>query len=99
MKGGLIAGTGKMAYGRTMAFTTLIFFQMFNVFNARSDTHSAFYQLFHNVWLFGAVALSIVLQIAVIYVPFLQKHPRHVSAARERLADLRAGRQQCTVAA
>jgi Ca2+-transporting ATPase len=56
-----------------MAFTTLIFFQMFNVFNARSDTHSAFYQLFHNRWLFGAVALSIVLQFAVIYVPFLQR--------------------------
>jgi Ca2+-transporting ATPase len=73
LPGGLIAGTGEMAYGRTMAFTTLIFFQMFNVFNARSDTHSAFYQLFHNRWLFGAVALSIVLQFAVIYVPFLQR--------------------------
>jgi Ca2+-transporting ATPase len=45
---------------------------MFNVFNARSDVHSAFYQLFHNPWLFGAVALSLLLQIAVIYVPFLQ---------------------------
>ena len=72
LPGGLIAGTGEMAYGRTMAFTTLILFQMFNVFNARSDTHSAFYQLFHNRWLFGAVALSLVLQAAVIYVPFLQ---------------------------
>jgi Ca2+-transporting ATPase len=72
LPGGLIAGTGEMAYGRTMAFTTLILFQMFNVFNARSDTHSAFYHLFHNRWLFGAVALSLVLQAAVIYVPFLQ---------------------------
>jgi Ca2+-transporting ATPase len=73
LPGGLIAGTGEMAYGRTMAFTTLIFFQMFNVFNSRSDTHSAFYQLFHNVWLFGAVALSVVLHVTVIYVPFLQR--------------------------
>ena len=73
LPGGLIAGTGEMAYGQTMAFTTLIFFQMFNVFNARSDIHSAFYQLFHNPWLFGAVALSLLLQIAVIYVPFLQR--------------------------
>jgi Ca2+-transporting ATPase len=72
LPGGLIAGTGELAYGRTMAFTTLILFQMFNVFNSRSDTHSAFYQLFHNSWLFGAVALSIVLQVAVVYVPFLQ---------------------------
>ncbi len=46
---------------------------MFNVFNSRSDTHSAFYQLFHNVWLFGAVALSVVLHVTVIYVPFLQR--------------------------
>ena len=28
--------------------------------------------MFHNRWLFGAVALSLVLQVAVIYVPFLQ---------------------------
>ncbi|MBP1468299.1 cation-translocating P-type ATPase [Candidatus Chloroploca sp. M-50] len=73
LPGGLIAGTGTMAYGRTMALTTLVLFQMFNVFNARSDTHSAFYRLFHNKWLFGAVALSLILQVAVIYVPLLQR--------------------------
>jgi Ca2+-transporting ATPase len=73
LPGGLIAGTGEMAYGRTMAFTTLMIFQMFNVFNARSDIHSVFYQLFHNVWLWGAVALSLLAQVAVIYVPFLQR--------------------------
>ncbi|MFV9504666.1 MAG: cation-translocating P-type ATPase [Oscillochloridaceae bacterium umkhey_bin13] len=73
LPGGLIEGTGTMAYGRTMALTTLVLFQMFNVFNARSDTHSAFYRLFHNGWLFGAVALSLVLQVAVIYVPLLQR--------------------------
>jgi P-type Ca2+ transporter type 2C len=73
LPGGLIAGTGSMAYGRTMALTTLVLFQMFNVFNARSDTQSAFYRLFHNRWLFGAVALSLALQVAVIYVPLLQR--------------------------
>jgi Ca2+-transporting ATPase len=73
LPGGLIAGTGELPYGRTMAFTTLMLFQMFNVFNARSDTHSAFYELFHNIWLWGAVALSLLLQAAVIYVPFLQR--------------------------
>jgi Ca2+-transporting ATPase len=30
------------------------------------------YELFHNVWLWGAVALSLLLQVAVIYAPFLQ---------------------------
>jgi Ca2+-transporting ATPase len=72
LPGGLIAGTGDMNYGRTMAFTTLMLFQMFNVFNARSDIHSVFYELFHNIWLWGAVALSLLLQVTVIYVSFLQ---------------------------
>ncbi len=73
LPGGLIAGSGGIEYGRTRAFTTLILFQLFNVFNARSDTHSAFYQLFHNPLLWGAVALSVALQAAVIYVPVLQQ--------------------------
>lgn len=73
LPGGVIRGSGEMPYGRTMAFTTLTFFQIFNVFNARSDTHSAFYQLFHNAFVWRAVALSMVLQVAVIYVPFLQR--------------------------
>jgi Ca2+-transporting ATPase len=70
---GLIEGTGNMAYAQTMAFTTLVFFQLFNVFNARSDERSAFYGLFHNRWLWSAIAFSVLLQIAVIYVPFLQR--------------------------
>jgi Ca2+-transporting ATPase len=73
LPGGLIAGSGSIEYGRTMAFTVLILYQMFNVFNARSDTHSVFYQLFHNPQLWGAVAFSVALQVAVIYVPFLQQ--------------------------
>jgi Ca2+-transporting ATPase len=36
-----------------MAFTTLMLFQLFNVFNARSDERSAFVGLFHNLWLWG----------------------------------------------
>ena len=72
MPGGLIAGSGDMTYGRTMAFTTLMLFQMFNVFNACSDNHSAFYELFHNPLLWGTVGLSLLLQVAVICIPFLQ---------------------------
>src|SRR5690606_29173898 len=37
LPGGLIEGTGDVRYARTMAFTTLVFFSLFNVFNARSD--------------------------------------------------------------
>jgi Ca2+-transporting ATPase len=55
-----------------MAFTTLMLFQLFNVFNARSDERSAFIGLFANKWLWGAILLSLVLQVAVIHVPLLQ---------------------------
>jgi Ca2+-transporting ATPase len=73
LPGGLIAGSGKMPYAQTMAFTTLMIFQLFNVFNARSDERSAFRDLFSNKWLWGAVCLAVVLQIAVVYHPVLQQ--------------------------
>ncbi len=72
LPGGLIAGSGSLRYGQTMAFTTLVLFQLFNVFNARSGEQSAFVGLFHNRYLWCAVGLSLVLQVAVIYTPFLQ---------------------------
>jgi Ca2+-transporting ATPase len=73
LPGGWIEGSGTLAKAQTMAFTTLMLFQVFNVFNARSDDRSAFERLFTNRWLWSAVALSIVLQIAVVHVPFLQR--------------------------
>ena len=45
--------------------------QLFNCFNARSETTSAFHHLFVNRWLWGAIALSVVLQIAVVHIGFL----------------------------
>ena len=72
LPGGLIEGTGGLEYARTMAFTTLMLFQLFNVFNARSEVHSAFRGLFCNRWLWAAVSLSLFLQLLVVYVPFLQ---------------------------
>ena len=73
LPGGLVEGTGDLSYGQTMAFTTLMLFQLFNVFNARSDTASAFSRLFTNRWLWGAIALSLGLQLVVVYVPALQR--------------------------
>jgi Ca2+-transporting ATPase len=72
LPGGLIPGTDDLSHARTMAFTTLVMFQLFNVFNARSDERSAFSGLFHNPLLWGAIALSLALQVLVIYVPFMQ---------------------------
>jgi len=73
LPGGLIAGTGSLAYAQTMAFSTLVLFQLFNVLNARSDERSAFYHLFGNPWLWGALALSFALQVLVVYLPGLQR--------------------------
>jgi Ca2+-transporting ATPase len=73
LPGGLIEGSGDMRYAQTMAFTTLVFFSLFTVFNARSDERSAFAGMLSNKWLWGAVLLSLLLQAAVIYIPFLQQ--------------------------
>ena len=78
--GGIITlfatGTGPNAAdetcARTMAFTTLMMFQLFNVFNCRSSWRSAFSGFFDNKWLIGAVVLSLFTHVLVIYVPFLQ---------------------------
>ncbi len=73
LPGGFVAGAGDLPYAQTMAFTTLMLFQIFNVVNARSDERSAFVHLFTNGWLWAAVAGSIALQVLVVYVPFLQR--------------------------
>src|SRR3546814_13030950 len=56
-----------------MAFTPLVMFQLFNAFNAHSDEQSAFHGLFRNHWLWAALALSLILHILVVYMPFLQE--------------------------
>ncbi|HUP72502.1 MAG TPA: cation-translocating P-type ATPase [Acidimicrobiales bacterium] len=71
LSGGLLGGSGDIVEARTMAFTTLVLAQLFNCFNARSDHKSAFNHLFTNRLLWGAIALSLVLQIAVVQLPFL----------------------------
>jgi Ca2+-transporting ATPase len=73
LPGGFVKGSGNLRYAQTMTFTTLMLFQLFNVFNARSEDESAFRGLFTNRWLWAAVAVSIVLQVVVLYTPFLQR--------------------------
>ena len=71
LEGGYLGGSGDIDEARTMAFTTLVLAQLFNCFNARSDRASAFHHLFTNGWLWGAIALSAMLQVAVVQLPFL----------------------------
>jgi Ca2+-transporting ATPase len=58
---------------RTAALATLACSQLFHAFNCRSMRDSIFKLRFStNLRLVGAVVLSFLLQMAVIYVPFLQ---------------------------
>jgi Ca2+-transporting ATPase len=72
LPGGLIEGTSGIRHGRTMAFTTLVLFQLFNAFNSRSTRDSALVDLFRNQYLIYAVLFSLMLQMLAVYVPFLQ---------------------------
>jgi Ca2+-transporting ATPase len=73
LPGGLIEGLQDLRHAQTMTFTTMVFFSLFHVFNARSEDRSAFHGLFANAWVWGAVLLSLALQVAVVHLPFLQR--------------------------
>lgn len=68
IEGSLAEGGGLLDQARTAGFTTLVFAQLFNCFNARSETVSAFSHMFVNRWLWAAVALSALLQVAVVHL-------------------------------
>jgi Ca2+-transporting ATPase len=72
LPGGLVAGTGDPRYARTMAFTTIVIAQLFVVFDARSERRSAFSELGRARWEWGAILVSVLLQVAVVYIPVLQ---------------------------
>ncbi|MGX5271354.1 cation-translocating P-type ATPase [Bifidobacterium polysaccharolyticum] len=79
LSGGLFTDRSVQAIGheaqireaRTVGFTILVFAQLFNALASRSSRKSAFQGLFSNPWLWGAIGISILLQLLVIYVPFL----------------------------
>ena len=73
LPGGVIPGSDSLEVARTAGFTTLVFAQLFNALNSRSETASAFRGLFTNKWLWGALGLGTVLQVLVVQVPFLQE--------------------------
>ena len=73
LPGGFIPGNGNLRYAQTMTFTCLTLAQFFNVFNSRSDRSSAFAGIFSNRWVWGALVLSLLLQLMVTYVPVMQQ--------------------------
>ncbi|WP_455365914.1 calcium-translocating P-type ATPase, PMCA-type, partial [Kaarinaea lacus] len=58
---------------QTMVFTTLTFAQLAHVMAIRSERESLFtIGVFSNMYLIGAIVLTILLQLATIYLPILQ---------------------------
>lgn len=58
---------------RTLTLCTLILSQLFHVFECRSEKHSIFQiKLFTNMYLFGAVSVSVMMLLCIIYLPFMQ---------------------------
>ncbi len=71
LPGGWIEGERSLDNARTAGFTVLVLAQLFNCFNARSERASALRHLFSNRWLWAAIALSLLLQVAVVHIGFL----------------------------
>jgi Ca2+-transporting ATPase len=64
---------GTVERGQTMAFGTMVFFQLFNIYNCRNFEKSLFQVgIFNNLPLFCAVTFSAILQLMAMYVPFLK---------------------------
>jgi Ca2+-transporting ATPase len=58
---------------QTAVFTTLCFIQLGNALSVRSVYHSMFsIGLFANKGLWGAIISTVILQLCLVYVPFLQ---------------------------
>ncbi|MBI4894474.1 MAG: HAD-IC family P-type ATPase [Candidatus Aenigmarchaeota archaeon] len=59
---------------RTMAFSTMVIFEIFLVFNCRSETRGVFrMNPINNKWLLLAAASSIILQVAVVQTSVLEE--------------------------
>jgi P-type Ca2+ transporter type 2C len=59
---------------RTMTFCSIVIFEWLVAFNARSDVHTIFkLGILKNRWLVLAVLTGVLLQSAVIYLPFMHR--------------------------
>ncbi len=80
-------GAQAAAQAQTMVFTALTFAQMAHLLAIRSERESLFTQgLLSNRPLLGAVALTLALQMAVVYLPALQPVFRTVALGAGELA-------------
>ena len=67
-------GQGNLILARTAAFSALVFSQMMFVFRCRSEYQTMFQiKILENRYLVGAVLLSTLMQLSVVYLPWFQK--------------------------
>ncbi len=58
---------------RTITFTAVVVFEWFLTLNSRSDEHTVFkLGFFTNRWLLASILVAALLQLSVVYIPFLQ---------------------------
>lgn len=64
--------TNEMAHrATTMSLSILVVVEMFNAMNSLSENESLLrLPIWKNMWLVGAITLSMVLHIAILYIPF-----------------------------
>lgn len=61
-----------LATCRTITMCTLVMSQLLNVFECRSERHSIFeINIFSNIYLLGAVLVSMTMICCILYIPFL----------------------------
>ncbi len=66
--------SGSIVKAQTIAFTTLVLFQMFAVLSSKSLFPSLKkLNPFSNLWLLSAVGISMAVQLSVVYLPPLQR--------------------------
>ncbi len=63
----------RLPRAQTIAFCVIIMFQKFMALSSRSETESSFTMKEQNLWLWGAIFLTIFLQFVVVYVPVFQE--------------------------
>ncbi len=67
------SGGGGFAAARTAALCTLILSQLVHVFECKSETRTLFSVRYgNNLWLVGAVAISLAVLLACVFVPILR---------------------------
>jgi Ca2+-transporting ATPase len=68
-----LEGGVSLERARTVAVTTMVFFQFFQAWNSRSESQSIFQiSFFSNPWIVYGLVASVLAQLALIYLPILQ---------------------------